>query len=75
MSGVVSRGRDFFSLCHCIQNGLGVHPGTYLVGTGGGDFFLGVKWLGHEADHPPLSSAEVKNAWNYTSIFPYIFMV
>jgi hypothetical protein len=34
------------------------------MGTGG--LSLGVKWPGREADHSPLSSAEVKNAWNYT---------
>jgi hypothetical protein len=27
----------------------------------------GVKQLGHEADHSPPSSAEVKNVWGYTS--------
>jgi hypothetical protein len=27
-----------------------------------------VKQAGHEADHSPPSSAEVKNVWNYTSI-------
>jgi hypothetical protein len=27
----------------------------------------GVKWLGREADHSPPSSAEVNNAWSYTS--------
>jgi hypothetical protein len=27
-----------------------------------------------EADHPPPSSAEVKNAWSYTSTFQYVFM-
>jgi hypothetical protein len=27
-----------------------------------------VKPLEHEADHSPLSSAEVENAWNYTFI-------
>jgi len=32
--------------------------------------FPGVKWPGHEADHPRPSSAEVKNSWNYTSIPP-----
>jgi hypothetical protein len=26
-----------------------------------------VKWPGSEADHPPPSSAEVKNMWSYTS--------
>jgi hypothetical protein len=29
--------------------------------------FLGLKGPGHEADHTPPSSAEVKNAWSYTS--------
>jgi hypothetical protein len=28
---------------------------------------LEVKWLGHEADQLPLSSAKVNNAWSYTS--------
>jgi len=31
---------------------------------------LGVKQLGHEVDHSPPSSAEVKNVWNYTSTPP-----
>jgi hypothetical protein len=31
---------------------------------------LGVKKPGRDADHSPPSSAEVKNAWNYTSIPP-----
>jgi hypothetical protein len=38
-------------------------------------FSMGVKQLGYEADHSPPSSDQVTNAWNYTSIFPYIFMV
>jgi len=29
---------------------------------------------GCEADHPSPHSAKFKNAWNYTSIPPYIFM-
>jgi hypothetical protein len=36
---------------------------------------LGVKRLGREADHSPPSTAEVKNAWNYTSTPQYVFMV
>jgi hypothetical protein len=32
-----------------------------------------VKRPGHEADHSPLSSAEVKNAWRYTSTLPVHF--
>jgi hypothetical protein len=33
-----------------------------------GALSLGVKRPGREADEPPPSIAEVKNAWNYTSI-------
>jgi hypothetical protein len=38
------------------------------MGTRGS--FPGVKQPGHEADHLSPSSAEVKNAWSYTSIPP-----
>jgi hypothetical protein len=31
---------------------------------------LGVKRPGSEADHSPLSSAEVNSAWSYTSTLP-----
>jgi hypothetical protein len=33
----------------------------------------GPKRPGSEADHSPLCSAEVMNAWNYTSTLPYVF--
>jgi len=36
--------------------------------------FPGVKRPGSEADHSRPSSAEVKNAWIYTSTPPYAFM-
>jgi hypothetical protein len=39
-----------------------------------GTVSLGVKQLRYEADHLPPSSAEVKNAWSYTSTPPYVFM-
>jgi hypothetical protein len=39
------------------------------MGTGGS-----LKRPGCEADHSPPSSAEVKNAWSYTSAFPYVFI-
>ena len=42
------------------------------MGTGAS--FLWVKGPGHEDDHPPLFSAEVKNGWNYTYIFAYALM-
>jgi hypothetical protein len=35
-----------------------------------GALSLGVKRPGREADHLPPSSAEVKNAWSYTSTPP-----
>jgi hypothetical protein len=38
-----------------------------------GALSLEVKWPGREADHSPPSSAEVKNAWNYTSTHPILF--
>jgi len=31
---------------------------------------LGVKGLGHEAEHSPPSSAQVKNEWGYISTPP-----
>jgi len=33
-----------------------------------------VKRPGREADNSPPSNADVKNAWSYTSITPYIFI-
>jgi hypothetical protein len=42
------------------------------MGTRGA--FHGVKRLVREADHSPPSSAEVKNAWSYTSTPQYVFM-
>jgi hypothetical protein len=39
-----------------------------------GALSLGVKRPGREADHSPLSSAEVKNAWSCTSTPQYVFM-
>jgi hypothetical protein len=47
-----------FSLHHRVQTGSEAHPASYPVGTG--DLSLRVKRPGREADHSPLSSAEVK---------------
>jgi hypothetical protein len=38
-----------------------------------GALTLEVKRPGREADHSPPSSAEVKNAWVYTTTPPYFF--
>jgi hypothetical protein len=39
-----------------------------------GSLSLGVKRPGREADHSLPSSADVKNAWSYTSTPQYVFM-
>ena len=43
----------------------GHHPASY--GIGRGITFWGANQPGREADHSPPSSAEVENAWKYTS--------
>jgi len=55
-----------FSFHHHIQSGSEAHPTSYPMGVLGA-LSLGIKQLGHEADHPLPSSAQVKNAWSYTS--------
>jgi hypothetical protein len=40
-----------------VQTGPEAYPASCTMGTGS---FLGLKQLGHGADHPPPSSAEVK---------------
>jgi hypothetical protein len=50
---------QYFSIPHGVHTDSGVHQAAYPVGNGGD--FPGVKWPGHEADHSPPSSAEVKN--------------
>jgi len=40
-----------------VQIGPGVHPASYIKGA---EFFPRVKWPGRGVDHPPPSSAEVK---------------
>jgi hypothetical protein len=47
-----------FSLHYRLQNGCGAHPASYPMGTKGS--FHGGKAAGCEADHSPLSNAEVK---------------
>jgi hypothetical protein len=54
-----------FSLHHCVQTGSGAHPASCPMGTS-----LRVKRQRREADPSPPSSAEVKNAWSYTSTPP-----
>jgi len=42
------------------------HPASYSLGNGG--LVTGVKRPGRETDYLPLSRAEVKNEWSFTSI-------
>jgi len=42
----------------------GAHPASYTMGTG---YFLGVTQPGRGTDHPPPSSAEVKERVELTS--------
>jgi hypothetical protein len=72
-SGFESRQGQEFSLLNVVQTGSGVHPTSYTMSTGSS--FPGVKRQGHEADHSPPTSAEVKKMWIYTSTPPYAFMV
>jgi hypothetical protein len=51
-------GAGNFSLHYRVQNGSGAHPASYPRVLGA--LSLGVKRPGHEDDHSPPSSAEVK---------------
>jgi hypothetical protein len=55
-----------FSPRHRVQICSGAHPAYYQVGTWG--YFSGMMQPAREINCSPTSSAEVKNAWSYTSI-------
>jgi hypothetical protein len=63
-------GAGNFSLHHRVQKGSGAHqtPIQWVQRAPS----LGIKRPEREADHSPPSSAEVKNAWSYTST-PRVF--
>jgi hypothetical protein len=61
-----------FSLHHRVQNGSGANPVSYPMGIRG--TFFGVKRPGHEADHSPPSSAEVKECVELYLHSHYAFM-
>jgi hypothetical protein len=61
--------RQEFSHFH-VQTDSGAHPVSYPMGTGGAFPGEGVKRQGREADHSPVTTAEVKQMWIYTS-FPH----
>jgi len=54
------------------KTGFGTHSASFPMSTGVS--FPAVKRPGHEADHSPPSSAEVKNEWSHTSTHPYFFI-
>jgi len=54
----IPAGAGNFSLQHCVKTGSRAHPVSYPVATRSS--FLKVKWSGHEADHSPPSSADIK---------------
>jgi hypothetical protein len=60
-----------FSLVHVIQTLGSTQPPVQWVLEA---LSSGVKRQGHEADHSPPASAEVKKMWIYTSTPPYAFM-
>jgi hypothetical protein len=55
----LAEAKDFSSRFY-LQTGSEAHPASYLMGTGG-PFPRGKAQPGHDADHSPPSSAEVKN--------------
>jgi len=59
-------GAGNFSL-NCVQ--IGSYPIQSPI-----KWVLGALSLGHEANHPPLSSAKVKSVWCYTSTPHHVFM-
>jgi hypothetical protein len=64
MGSVPGRGRErVFSLRHCIHTGSDANPASFSVGISTRALSLGVKRLGHEADHSIPSSTEVKTTF------------
>jgi len=64
--GVLSpAGAGISSLRHCIHTSPGIHPHSYAMGSGGA--FSGGKAAGAWSWPLTSISAEVKNAWSYTS--------
>jgi hypothetical protein len=62
--GFLSRqGRDIFSLLHSVHTGSGAHPISYMSTMG-----PGVRRPVSDADHSPLSSAEVMNGGAITPL-------
>jgi hypothetical protein len=65
--------KGIFLLAMKSRPALGDHPASYSRVPGA--VSPGGKAMRREADHSPPSSAEVKNAWSYTSTLPHVFKV
>jgi hypothetical protein len=57
--------KGFLFFCRRYQTASEVHPVFFSVGTGRS--YPGLKRPGREANKSPPPSAEVRNAWSYTS--------
>ena len=57
------KGQDIFLYAKNVQTVSGVRPDSYSRGNRG--VFLGVKWVGREANHSSPSSAQVKKTLRY----------
>jgi hypothetical protein len=60
---------------HHVQIDSGVGPFGYPNQWAPGASSSELKWSEREADYSPLSSAEVKNAWSWTSTPAYVLML
>lgn len=68
-----SKGKRIFllqSIKSCSMDG----STSYSVSNGGGILLQEYKWPKHEADYSLPTSVDIKNAWSYTSTFPYAFV-
>jgi hypothetical protein len=54
--------------------GMALGPKQSPIRSAPGLFTLGVKRPRREADHSPPSSAEIKNAWIYTSSPQHVYI-
>jgi hypothetical protein len=66
------RGLGIFLFATVSRTALG--PTQHPIQRVPGVVSVGIKRPAREADHSPPSSAEVKNAWSYTSTPQYVFM-
>jgi hypothetical protein len=63
-------GAEDCSSSPCVQTGSGAHPASCTMGTRG-PFPRGKVQTGHDADHSPPSSAEVKNEQELYRLSPH----